>query len=159
MAGDIRAKERAAVTLTTAGASLTNGSAGIANGTANLDARAGGNFGDDLAAIFELIAQWSSTSGISAGTIVADLYLVPAIDGTNWPDLDTTAGASRLPASCLAGSFEAVKQPTAATDTRFVSSAVALQPLLYRPYIVNRSGLTMTANWTLKAVGVQGQYT
>lgn len=159
MAGDIGSKERAIVTLTTAGASLSNNSAGAANATADLDARAGGNLARDLAVLFELTMRWATVTGIVAGTVVADLYLVPLLDGTNLPDLDLTAGASRLPAACLAGSFEATKAPTADTDMRFVSPVVALQPLLYRPYIQQRAGQTCTANWTLKAVGAQGQYT
>lgn len=159
MAGDIRQKERAIVTLTSSGASIANGSAGIANGTASFDAKSGGNFGDDFAAQFELICQWATITGITAGTIVADLYLLPALDGTNYPDIDTTAGTSRLPYAAYAGSFEATKAPTANTNARFLSPVVTFNPLLFNPYIVNRSGQTMTSNWTLKAVGVQGQYT
>ncbi len=159
MAGDIRQKERAIVTLTSSGASLSNGSAGIANGTANFDARSGGNFADDFAAQFELICQWATVTGITAGTIVADLYLLPRLDGTNAPDIDTTSGTSRLPFNAYVGSFEATKAPTANTDTRFITAPVAFNPLLFVPYIIGRSGQTMSANWTLKAVGVQGQYT
>lgn len=159
MAGDIRQKERAIVTLTSSGASLSTGSAGIANGTANFDARSGGNFEDDFAAQFELICQWATITGITAGTIVADLYLLPRLDGTNAPDIDTTSGTSRLPFNAYVGSFEATKAPTANTDARFITAPIAFNPLLFLPYIINRSGQTISANWTLKAVGVQGQYT
>jgi hypothetical protein len=157
MAGDLKAKERAIVTLTSAGASITTGSASNAGTT--FDARSGGNFPDDLAAQFELTCQWATITGIIAGTAVADLYLLPALDGTNYPDIDVTAGTSKLPAVCYAGSFEAQKTPTATTDARFVSPIVSFNPLLFKAYILNRSGQTITANWTLKAVGVQGQYT
>lgn len=159
MAGDIRAKERAIVTLTTSGSSLTSGSAGAANGTADFDARSGGNAPDDLQAQFELICQWATITGIVAGTIAAELYLVPKLDGTNLPAIDTTAGSSRLPYACFAGVFECTKAPTANTDMRFVSDNVRFNPLLYTPYILNRSGQTISANWTCKAVSVQGQYT
>lgn len=159
MAGDIRQKERAIVTLTSTGSSLTTGSAGAANGTADFDARAAGNFADDRAAQFELTCQWGTVTGITAGTVVADLYLVPLLDGTNLPDLDTTGGSSRLPFSTYVGSFEATKAPTASTNAKFVSPIVAFNPLLLRPYILNKSGQTISANWTLKAVGVQDQYT
>lgn len=159
MAGDIRAKERAAVTLTTAGASLTNGSAGAANASADFDARSSGNFPDDFQAQFELVCQWATVTGIVAGTIVAELYLLPAIDGTNFPDIDTTSGSSRLPYAAYAGPIEAQKVPTAATNMRFVSPAISFNPLLLRPYVLNRSGQTISANWSLKAVGVQEQYT
>ncbi len=159
MAGDLRSKERAILTLTTAGASLTNGSAGVANATADLDARVAGNIEGDLQAQFELICQWASVGSIAAGTTVAELYLLPILDGTNAPDVDLTGGSSYLPAVALAGAFTATKAPTAATNARFVSNIVAFNPLLHRPYILNRSGQTISANWSLKAVGVQGKYT
>jgi hypothetical protein len=157
MAGDIRQKERAIVTLTTTGPSLTNGSAG---GTSvDFDARFGGNAPDDMAAQFELTCQWATVTGIAAGTNVADLYLVPVLDGTNAPDVDLTAGTSKLPFAAYAGSFEAQKTPGANTNARFVSPLIQFNPLLYKAYIINRSGQAIAANWTLKFVSVQGQYT
>lgn len=156
MAGDIFNKERAIVTLTSSGASLTNNSAGSA-GT-DLDARASGNFDNDLSCNFELICQWATITGIAGNTVVAELYLIPKTDGTNAPDLETTAGSSRLPANAFVGIFEAQKAPTANTNARFISPTVYLNPLLYTAYILNRSGQTITANWTLKAVGARGQY-
>jgi len=159
MAGDLRSKERAIVTLTSTGGSLTNGSAGAGNGTADFDARSTGNFPDDLQAQFELIAQWATVTGIAANVVVADLYLLPALDGTNFPDIDTTTGSSALPYSAYVGSFVATKAPTANTNARFVTPNVTFNPMLHRPYILNRSGQTISTNWTLKAVGVQGQYT
>lgn len=159
MAGDIRQKERSIVTLTSSGSSLTNGSAGVANATADFDARSSGNFPDDRAAQFELICQWATVTGIVAGTIVAELYLLPALDGTNYPDIDTTSGSSKLPFTALVGLFEVQKAPTANTDARFNSSIVQFNPLKFKPYLLNKSGQTIAANWTLKSVGVQDQYT
>ena len=159
MPGDIRAKERSLVTLTTTGASLATGSAGAANATADFDARSSGNFPDDLQAQFELVCQWATITSIAAGTIAAELYLVPMLDGTNLPDLNLTAGSSRLPYSCFAGIFECQKAPVANTDMRFVTGNIAFNPLLFTPYILNRSGQTISANWSLKAVSVQAQYT
>ena len=159
MPGDIRAKERGMVTLTKTGASLTTGSAGAANGTADFDARSSGNFPDDLQAQFELVCQWATITSIVAGTIAAELYLVPLLDGTNLPDLDLTAGSSRLPYACYAGVFECQKAPVANTNMRFVTGNIAFNPLLLRPYLLNRSGQTISANWSLKAVSVQAQYT
>lgn len=157
MAGDIRAKERAAVTLTSSGSSLTNGSAGSA-GT-DLDVRAAGNSEGDLLCRFELIAQWATVTGIIAGTTVAELYLVPKLDGSNLPDVDLTAGTSRLPSTTFASTFEATKLPTASTDARFISGLVDLFPGLYTAHIRNASGQTISANWTLKVVAAQAQYT
>jgi len=157
MAGDLRAKERAIVTLTSSGSSLTTGSAGSA-GT-DLDARAAGNAADDLECAFELTCQWGTITGIVANTVIGDLYLVPKLDGTNLPDVDTTSGSSVLPAPTYAGSFVATKAPTASTNARFVSGTVYLRPNLYTAYLLNRSGQTISANWTLKVVSAQGQYT
>ncbi len=159
MAGDIRAKERSIVTLTTSGASLANNSAGAANGTADFDARSSGNFPDDLQAQFELVCQWATITSIVAGSIAAELYLVPLIDGTNLPDVDLTSGSSRIQYACYAGTFECPKAPTVNTNMRFVTGNIAFNPLLLRPYILNRSGQTIAANWSLKAVSVQAQYT
>lgn len=157
MAGDLRAKERAIITLTSTGASLSNASAGSA--TTDLDVRAAGNAADDYLARFELLCQWATVTGIAAGTIAAEIYLVPKLDGSNLPDIDTTAGASVLPGSCYVGSFIATKAPTAATNMRFVTPPLDIFPALFTAYIVNRSGQTMTANWTLRVVSAQGQYT
>lgn len=157
MPGSIRAQERAIATLTSTGASLTNGSAGAAG--ADLDARAAGNAADDFQAQFELTVQWATITGIAANTVVAELYLVPKLDGTNLPDLDLTAGSSVLPAVTLAAFFVATKIPTAATNARFVTGNIPINPLLYTAHILNKSGQTMTANWSLKAVSIQAQYT
>ena len=159
MAGDLRAKERSIITLTSSGASLSSGSAAVANGTADLDCRAGGNSANDLQSRFELICQWGTITGIVAGTTVAELYLTPLLDGTNLPDVDLTASTSRLPTGALVAVFDATKAPTASTNARFITGIVDLFPALYRPYILNRSGQTMSANWTLKVVSAQAQYT
>lgn len=159
MAGDLRAKERAIITLTSTGSSLTTGSAGVANATADFDTRSTGNAPDDLQAQFELTCQWATITGIAAGTVVAELYLLPIADGTNAPDIDITAGSSRLPYAAYVGTFEATKAPTANTNARFVGGNVTFNPMLLRPYILNKSGQTITANWSLKVVSVQAQYT
>lgn len=159
MAGDIRAKERSIVTLTTTGGSCSNGSAVVANGTADFDARSSGNFPDDFLVQFEFVCQWATITSIVAGTIAAELYLVPIVDGTNLPDVDLTGGASRLPYAAYVASFECTKAPTANTNMRFISGNIAINPLLYRPYILGKAGQTISANWSLKAVSAQGQYT
>lgn len=159
MPGDIRSKERAAVTLTSTGASIATGSAAVANATADFDARAGGNAPDDLQAQFQLTVQWATVTNILVNTVVAELYLLPALDGTNFPDIDLTASTSALPGAAYAGAFVATKAPTASVNAVFISPNIAFNPFLLRPYILNRSGQTMAVNWTLKAASVQGQYT
>lgn len=159
MAGTIGLKERTLQTLTSTGASLTNGSAASA-GT-DLDARflVAGNAQGDFEAIFELTCQWATVTGITLNTTVAELYLVPKLDGTNLSaDLDLTAGSSALPYSTLVAPFIAIKAPTASTNARFVTNGVPLRPLLYTPYLKDTSGQTIAVNWTLKVIGIQGQY-
>lgn len=160
MPGNFKTKERSIVTLTTTGASLTNGSAGAA-GTA-LDLRSAGGTGNaegDSRMRFELVCQWATITGITKGTRVAELYAVPKLDGTNAPDVDTTAGSSAIAFTCLADVIDASKAPTANTNMRFVSRIIDAFPALYDVYVLNRSGQTMSANWSLKVVPAQDQYT
>jgi hypothetical protein len=157
MPGDIRSKERSIITLTSSGASLSNGSAGSA--ATDLDLRSGGNAANDLQCRLELTCQWATITGIVAGTVVAELYLVPKLDGTNLPDIDTTAGSSRLPAGTFVASFDATKAPVANTNARYITPVIDAFPALYTAYVLNRSGQTVSANWSLKVVSAQGQYT
>lgn len=152
---DIRAKERAIVTLTSTGASLTNSSAGAA--ATDLDARAAGNFADDFQVQFELICQWATITGIVSGGQIGHIYLVPKMDGTNLPDLDTTSGAAALPAAAYFAPIICVLAPTANVNMRFITPTRDISPRLYTAYLLNKSGQTISANWTLKAIGDQGQ--
>jgi len=151
---DIRAKERAIQTLTSTGASLTNGSGGSAG---DIDLRTSGGYEGDFEVQFELICQWATITSITNNTIVAELYLVPKMDGTNAPDVDTTSGASNFPQSAFGEWLVACKAPTANTDMRFTTKKFPVAPRLYTVYLKNRSGQTITANWTLKAIGDQGK--
>lgn len=157
MAGNIKAKERAAITLTSTGSSLTNGSAGSA-GT-DLDLRASGNAEQDFQGQFELTCQWATITSIVKDTVAAELYLVPKLDGTNAPDVDTTAGSSSLPRASFVDVFVCPKAPTANTNMRLITNIANLAPRLYTAYVINKSGQTISANWTLKAVTDQAQYT
>ena len=157
MAGDIFAKERASITLTSTGASLTNGSGGSA-GT-DLDLRSAGNAAEDFEALFELTCQWATITGVTGGVSIADLFLVPKLDGTNLAAVDTTSGSSRMPQGSYLDSFVCAQAPTANTNMRFVTGKVPLFPALFTAYIINRSGQTISANWTLKVVTARVQYT
>ena len=134
---------------------MTNTSAAAA-GT-DFDARASGNAADDLQAQFELTCQWATITSIVSGTIAAELYLLPKMDGTNLPTFDNTSGAAVLPAACFVGTFICTKAPTANTDMIFVSPTIDISPRLYTAYLRNRSGQTISANWTLKVISDQAQ--
>ena len=122
--------------------------------------RAAGNGADDFFFNFELTCQFATITNIIAGTRIADLFLVPAMDATNYASTDEgTASVLNIPAENYVGGFTSHKQLVATTDYRFYSGPILIQPLLYKAFIGNRSGQTISANWTLKAIGVQGQYT
>jgi hypothetical protein len=156
MAGSILAQQGTIQTVGSTGATLSTGTA-VSLGT--VDGRTSGNVANLFSALFSLTAQWATVTGIAAGTTIADLYLVPAIDDTNYPDIDTTSGASYIPFTMRAGSFVAAKVPTASTNALFQSAAVDLQPVLYTAYIINRSGQTMASGTALKVRGSAAQYT
>lgn len=162
MSGNIFWNELAIITLTTAGGALVQNGGGVANGTANLDVRTGGNAAECFTAAFELSGlQWGTVTGIVSGTIVADLYLVPSPDGTNFVDVDiANASTDYISSNHRVGSFiNDLHNPAINTSYRFGVVDVDLQPLLYKPYLINRSGQTFTANWTLKVVPAKAQYT
>ncbi len=160
MAGDLFLKEGTIATLEANGGSVSNGSAVEAN-DATLDVRSGGLSGvvQNLDAQFELVCQWATITSIVAGIVAAELYLLPALDGTNYPDADLTGGASVLPIpGCYVGNFTVAKAPTANTNMRFVSPVVRLRPFLYKVYILGRAGQTISAGWTLKVMSARYQY-
>jgi|SRR5208282_596021 len=161
MAGNIFWKEQSIVTLTSAGAALVNNGGGIANATANLDVRSAGNAAEMFTAGFELSAlQWTTITGVVAGTVVAELYLLPVLDGTNAPSISiANASTDYIPYNHLVGRFIMSFQAVTVTNYRFAAVNVDLQPFLYTPYLINRSGQTFGANWTLKAVAAESQYT
>jgi hypothetical protein len=163
MAGNIFWKEQAIVTLTSALGALVNNGGGVANGTANLDCRTAGNAAEMFTSAFELTVQWGTVTSITSGTIVGDLYLVPAPDGTNFEQVQiANASTDFITSNYRVGSFvNAIPSGTIATGTNYLFGIVNvdLQPLLYKPYIINRSGQTYTANATLKVVAAQVQYT
>jgi hypothetical protein len=161
MAGSIRLQEGAIQTITSTGAAATSGSAILA-GTLDTRSVAAAATADMFAAMFSLTAQWATITGIAANTTIADLYLVPAIDGTNFPDVDLTSGASFIAYPYRVGSFVASKAPTANTNMLFGTASmvpVELFPSLYNVYILNRSSQSISANWTLKAQAAGAQYT
>lgn len=158
MAGSLRSQEGTVQTITSTGAAASTGSAILAG---QLDARSSGPaaLADMFVALFSLTAAWTTVSGIAAGSNIADLYLVPAIDGVNFPDIDVTAGASYISPTMLAASFSAAKAPTSAVNALFQSAPVDLMPALYNVYILNRSGQTMSSGWALKVLAAAAQYT
>jgi hypothetical protein len=149
MSGNIFAKEASAVVLQNDnGSSLSNG-----NGTSistTLDNRSSGNGAQNFFGNFEL-----KTAGFGSAPSAhqpLDLYLVPTLDGTNAADV-----TSSIPeATYYVGSFLTLNSSSA---KRFCLLNIPLQPLLYTVYLVNNTGQTLSANWGLRVVTSQDQYT
>jgi hypothetical protein len=158
MAGNLALKTGTTTTITSSGGSTTTGTATSAG---TIDIRSGGtaNLVEMIEAYFELTCQWGTTTGITAGTVIADLYLVPAIDGTNYATVDTTSGSSYISSNFRLGSFVSPKALSTSTDYKFATPVGPLFCTIYTVYILNRSGQTISANWTLKVLADQGQYT
>lgn len=159
MAGTIKWQEGAALTIGTTSGTLTSGS-GVLMGT--LDCRGAGTAGaqDAFTAIFALSAAWSSVP-TGAGTTVADLYLVPSIDGgTTFPDVDMTAGSSYVAwTHRWASTFVASKVPTSGVAMNFATLPGDLGPYVYNVYLINRSLQTISTGAVLKAQASAVQYT
>lgn len=91
----------------------------------------------NLYADFQLEVQYD-TAAPSAGTRIADLYLLPTVDGTNYPE----GSASLTPQQSLhVGSFES-RNPSISAIERLVLAGVALPPRDFKVLIVNVSGVT-----------------
>lgn len=158
MPGDLLYKVGTIATITSSQSSLATD---VAVATASdLDTRSGGTSGTVENMLFraELTVQWATITSIDPGETAAEFYLVPALDGTNFPAVKTASVAFISP-TYLAGYFVTSVAPTANTDALLATAVFSLPPGLYRPYLVNRSGQTMSASWTLKVMSWRGQYT
>lgn len=159
MAGQLFALEGTIANLETSGGALTTGTAVAA--AVNLDLRSGGLAGavQNLYFQCELVLQWATITSIVKDTVAAELYFLTSLDGTNFPDVDTTGGASAIANTAYVGPFTCIKAPTANVNMRINSPRFFLPPFLYKPYILGRAGQTISAGWTLKVLSARGQYT
>jgi hypothetical protein len=106
----------------------------------------------------ELVCQWATVTNIVANMIVFDVFMVPALDGTNFADVDLTGSASVIPISFRVGAFVIHKAPSSSTNVRLATAPFSLFPGLYKPHLLNRSGQTMASGATLKIASAQDQY-
>lgn len=125
-----------------------------ANGSA-ISNNAVGTVGTDLdntitlaqAYDLELLAGFGSS--VTAGEDI-DVYMVPKLDGSNLAAVDTSTPLFQP--SHFVGTLIT---PTNGTGTRRMTiPAVPVGPYLYTVYLHNKSGQTISANWTLKAFPV-----
>lgn len=106
----------------------------------------------------ELLTSQSGFGGNVAANSEIELYLVPSLDGTNFPVVDT-AGAV-LPATSFVGSFITTvsgNAAAAASSVRIGLGSVPLMPLKYQGYIKNNTGQTLTSGWSV-AFGTYEDY-
>lgn len=90
-------------------------------------------------AALEFVGSWASAP-TAASTI--EIYLVPALDGTNYADLsNTTPNPNQLRAVLP------VQGVTGAQ--RIVVDDVKLAPYLYKAYIRNQTNQTISAGWSV----------
>lgn len=140
---DIKQKAGTVQTLANAnGASTTNNSANAA-GT-DLDNTT------ELAHTYSFELNGGFGSSVTAGEDI-DLYLVPKLDGTNAAD----AGSAVYQPSHFAGTF--ITPTTGTAARRMTIEGVTVGPYKYTAYLHNKSGQTLSANWTLKAFPELGQ--
>lgn len=156
MAADLFLLEHTPVTITSSGGSVATATA-VSAGVIDLRAAGTANLIEDLQAFLELTCRFTTITSIIAGTMIAEAFLVPALDGTNYADVDTTSGASYIPSQYRVGWFTSHKQLVTATDYRFDSTPFDLFPALYTLYLLFRAGQTVTANWTLKIASARAK--
>jgi len=159
MAGDIFFKDQSPVALTTISGTLANNTAVLVAAINLLTTSGTANLALNFEATAELLAQWSTITGITVRVVVADLYFVPAVDGTNYADVDTTSGSSFISSNYRVGSFVAHKQLVTATNYRFATAPFDLFPLKYNVYLLNVSGQTMSASGIVTLAAARNQYT
>lgn len=150
MAGDIKRKAGATTTLVGSASSLllTTGSQTL--GPTTLDNQT--NL--DRNVTVELKATFTASPTIDNPI---NLFLVPAGDNSTYPDVDTASSPPKIVPACLAATFSIVKNATGAQT--LTNTVYGLEPKAYRAYVVNSSGQSLSAGWSLISYGSLDQYT
>ena len=121
----------------------------LANGSAALGAEYDNATNLYMWATFELNVTHASNPTADAPY---DLYLIPAPDGTNYDD-NTTGASYLVPVDCYVGSFTARATTSAQKRPLGIGRQIAIPPLKFKPFLVNRSGQAFPASGsTLKMV-------
>ena len=122
---------------------ITSGLDSLADGGRAISDAIDNDTGLDMYADIEYEVRYTS-SAPAAGVKVADIYLLPTIDGTNYPEGSTSLDPQK---SLLVGSLESRNGSTSAIE-RLVLPGVPLPPRDYKVLLKNTSGKTLhsTAN-------------
>ena len=150
MAGDIKLKAGASPT-----SLLTTGLDSLADGSRALSADYDSSSELDSRADIELAVAYTS-SAPSAGARVADLYLLPSIDGTHYAE----GGSSLTPQGALfIGAFESRNGSTSSVEY-LVLPGIEIPPGHMKFLLVNKSGKSYKSSGnTLKIRPWRHQYT
>ena len=128
--------------LTTELNSLTTGSYALAgaafDNTGNLD----------LYADFALVAKYTG-SAPSAGTLVAQLYLLPSIDGIHYASVD---GSNQPQGALLIAAFESRAASTSSLEY-LMAPGIPLPPRKFKTVLLNSSGQTFAATGNQVVMG------
>lgn len=100
----------------------------------------------DLYADFELAVCYAAPP--SAGIKVAELYLLPGIDGTNYTSVD---GSSQPQKALLIATFESRNPSTSAVE-RLTVPGVSLPPGKFKLVVKNTSGQAFQSNSVTKTL-------
>lgn len=72
-----------------------------------------------------------------------ELYIIPALDGTNFADFDANFTDILAPQNCFAGSFMVRAEATASTSQRLFMKSIELPPLKFKALIRNVTGQSL----------------
>ncbi len=100
----------------------------------------------DLYADFELAVCYATAP--SAGTKVAELYLLPSADGTNFPSVD---GSNQPQKALLIATFESRNPSTSAVE-RLTAPGISLPPGKFKFVVKNTSGQAFQSNSVTKTL-------
>lgn len=147
MAGSLLLLQGAHAALQVTGSGTLANAVAAAAATANLANQT------DLDRFKNFVLNTGFSVAPTIGVAEIQLYLVPALDGTNFADV----GTNLFNPNHYAGSFFPTKSQTAAQTLTLEN--VRVQPYLYKAYLLNLSAQTMAANWLLDAYGAAAKYT
>jgi hypothetical protein len=96
----------------------------------------------DLYADFELLVKYAGSTP-SVGARIAELYVIPTIDGVNYAE--GVSGAVDPQRTLLVGAFES-RNPSTSAAERLIIPGISLPPRQFRVILKNTSGQTFASS-------------
>lgn len=119
---------------TTIVSALTTGLDSLASNSRAISSAIDNGTGRDLYGDLELVVTYGVAP--AAGAKVAEIYLLPTVDGTNYPEGSTSVTPQR---ALLVATFES-RSPSTSVAERLVINGITLPPRNYKLLLVNTSG-------------------